>query len=59
LESKANYGSIFFGGVAPFSSMFRSFSRRPGTSSQLGTHFDQIQDARAVYETIRNAQRTA
>lgn len=58
-EGGSNYGSIFFGGGSPFSFMFRGFSGWPGMSSQLGPHFDQIQGARGVYETIRNAQQGA
>ena len=58
-EGNSNYGSIFFGGGSPFSSMFRGFSSWPGMGSQLGPHFDQIQAARGVYETIRNAQQSS
>ena len=58
-EGNSNYGSIFFGGGSPFSSMFRGFSSWPGMGSQIGPHFDQIQGARSVYEIIRNAQQTS
>lgn len=58
-EGSSNYGSIFFGGGSPFSFMFRGFSSWPGMGSQLGPHFDQIQGARSVYETIRDAQQAA
>jgi hypothetical protein len=57
-EGSSNYGSIFFGGGSPFSSMFRGFSNWPGMGSQIGPHFDQIQGARSVYETIRSAQKS-
>lgn len=58
-EGNSNYGSIFFGGGSPFSSMYRGFSSWPGMGSQIGPHFDQIQSARSVYEIIRNAQQTS
>ncbi len=58
-EGSSNYGSIFFGGGSPFSFMFRGFSSWPGMGRQLGPHFDQIQGARSVYETIRNARQAA
>ncbi len=58
-ECSSNYGSIFFGGGSTFSFMFRGFSSWPGMGSQLGPHFDQIEGARSVYETIRNAQQAA
>lgn len=58
-EGGSSYGSIFFGGGSPLSFMFRGLSSWPGMSSQLGPHFDQIQGARGVYETIRKAQQSS
>ncbi|MDP3858267.1 MAG: PH domain-containing protein [Stagnimonas sp.] len=57
-EGNSSFGSIYFGGGSPFSFMFRGFSSWLGMGSQLGPHFDQIQGARSVYETIRNAQQS-
>jgi hypothetical protein len=56
-EGKGNRGSISFGGGSPFASMFGGFSGWPGMEAHLGPRFDLIENAKAVYETIRKTQR--
>lgn len=56
-ERSNGYGAISFGG-SPFSSMFGGFPGWPGMEAAMGPRFDQIPNARSVYETIRGAQRT-
>jgi Bacterial PH domain len=56
-EGKGNRCSISFGGGSPFASMFGGFSGWPGMEAHLGPRFDLIENAKAVYETIRKTQR--
>jgi hypothetical protein len=58
-ESKGDHGTISFGGGSPFASMFGGFSGWPGMGAHLGPRFELIANAKAVYETIRGAQRAA
>jgi len=58
-ESSNGEGAISFGGGSPFSSVFGGFSGWPGMDAYLGPRFDLVQNAKAVYETIRGAQRAS
>jgi hypothetical protein len=55
-ESRNAEGTISFGSGSPFASMFGGFSGWPGMNSRLGPRFEQIENAKAVYEIIRKAQ---
>lgn len=58
-EGKGTEGTISFGGGSPFASLFAGFSGWPGMGQHIGPTFELIPNAKAVFETIRNAQRTA
>ena len=58
-ENSNGEGSISFGGGTPFSAWFGGFSGWPGADNYLGPRFELIPNAKAVYESIRNAQRAA
>ncbi len=58
-ESSNGEGSISFGGGTPFSAWFGGFSGWPGAENYLGSRFELIPNAKAVYESIRSAQRAA
>lgn len=51
-------GTITFGASQPFANWYRGFAW-PGMDQRMAPAFDLIADAKAVYETIRQAQRTA
>jgi hypothetical protein len=55
-EGRSGKGSITFGPQSPFGSVFGGTSSWPGTQQQ-SPRFDLIDDAKAVYEQIRRAQR--
>ncbi len=55
-EGRSGKGSIAFGPQSPFGSVFGGTSSWPGTQQQ-SPRFDSIDDAKAVYEQIRSAQR--
>ena len=54
-ESSNGSGSISFGNTSPFASMFGSMSW-PGMEQHLGPRFDLINNAKQVYQQIREAQ---
>jgi hypothetical protein len=56
-EGKSSHGTISFGGGSPLASMFGGFSGWPGMEAHFGPRFELIEGPRAVYETIRKAQR--
>jgi len=56
-QGDSRFGSIYFGAALPFSNLFRGFTFWPGVGNQTAPGFEQIEDARRVYEIIRNAQR--
>lgn len=56
-EGNGQLGAVTFGGGSPLSSMFGGFSSWPGMEAHLGPRFDQIENARTVYEIVRKAQR--
>ena len=58
-ESRGGGGSITFGPQGPFASMFGGTSSWPGMQQQQSPRFDLIDDARAVHEQIRQAQRAS
>src|SRR5215213_1278885 len=59
LEQRQNgSGTITFGSSMPFASWYRGFAW-PGMDQRMAPAFDLIADAKAVYEIIRQAQRTA
>ena len=51
-------GTITFGSSLPFASWYRGFAW-PGMDQRMAATFDLIANAKAVYEIIRQAQRTA
>jgi hypothetical protein len=59
VEGKNADGTISFGGSSPFSSLLSGFSGWPGMGQHIGPSFEMIGSARAVYETIRTAQKDA
>lgn len=59
-EARNGKGSITFGPQSPFPSIFGgSASSWPGSRQQQSPSFDLIDDAKAVYEQIRSAQRAS
>ena len=58
-EGADGEGSISFGGGSPFASWFSGFGGWPGMEAYMGPRFDLIANAKSVYNTIRDAQRTA
>jgi len=58
-EGSNGEGSVLFGSGAPFSSWFSGFSAWPGMDAYMAPRFDLIPNAKSVYNTIRNAQRSA
>jgi hypothetical protein len=56
-ERRDGSGMITFGATFPFTSWYRGFAW-PGMEQRLPPAFDLIADAKAVYEIIRQAQRT-
>jgi len=57
-ESSSGSGSITFGNSSPFASMFGGMSW-PGMEQYLGPRFDLINNAKQVYQQIREAQKNA
>ena len=57
-ESSNGSGSVSFGNSSPFTSMFGGMSW-PGMEQHVGPRFDLIQDAKRVYQQIREAQKNA
>jgi hypothetical protein len=58
-EQASGEGTISFGGGAPFASWFGGFGAWPGMEAYLGPRFEMIPNAKSVYNTIRDAQRSA
>lgn len=57
-ESSNGSGSVSFGNSSPFTSMFGGMSW-PGMEQHVGPRFDLIQDAKRVYQQIREEQKNA
>lgn len=57
-ERSSGEGSISFGPQPPFASTFGGFAGWPGAEQLTGPRFDLVQNAKSVYEIIRNAQRS-
>ena len=58
-ERRNGVGSVTFGGGSPFGAMFGGLSGWPGAGAHQGPRFDLIPQAKAVFEIIRTAQRSA
>lgn len=54
-EGSGGRGSIVFGPEGALASMFGGASNWPGSRQQVAPRFDLIDDARGVYQIIRNA----
>ena len=57
-ENSNGEGSITFGSTPPFASWFGG-SAWPGMEAYAGPRFEEIPNARTVYNVIRDAQRAA
>jgi hypothetical protein len=57
-EGSGGEGSISFGPQNPMALFFGGASSWPGIGQKAGPRFDLISDAKSVFETIRNAQRS-
>ena len=57
-ESSNGSGSISFGNSSPFASMFGGMSW-PGMEQHIGPRFDLVDEAKRVYQQIREAQKNA
>ncbi len=55
-EKRSGVGTIFFDGCSPFSFLLRGASSWPSMSRHIGPHFEQIAEARTVYQMIRKTQ---
>lgn len=58
-EGNGTEGTISFGDSSPFASLTAGFSSWPDMGQLIGPTFELIPNAKTVFETIRNAQRTA
>lgn len=52
-ENGNGYGTVIFGAQNPMGAMFGSFAGWPGMAQFIGPRFDQIENAKVVYELVR------